>query len=126
VWIDVPLGYVFHPMNAFYRADGTVVIDVCTYESMFATDVLGPFGDGALGRLERWELSPERRTCTVDVVDPTPNEFPRHRGSVGLTDYRYGYCAAPSLVPGEGWPTLKHDLVTGARQVFDHGPHRAG
>jgi carotenoid cleavage dioxygenase len=23
------------------------------------------------------------------------------------------------------WPTVKHDLVTGARQVFDHGPGRA-
>jgi carotenoid cleavage dioxygenase len=23
-----------------------------------------------------------------------------------------------------GWPTIKHDLVTGERRVFDHGPGR--
>ncbi|HWL44083.1 MAG TPA: carotenoid oxygenase family protein [Ilumatobacter sp.] len=125
VWVDVPLGYVFHPMNAFERADGTVVIDVCNYDSMFATDLLGPFGDGGLGRLERWELSPARRTCSVTLIDATSNEFPRHRGSVGLQEYRYGYCASPSLVAGEGWPTLKHDLVSGERHSFDHGPGRA-
>lgn len=124
VWIDVPLGYVFHPMNAFDRADGTVVIDLCVYDRMFDTDILGPFGDG-LARLERWELDPARRTCSTTVVDPGSNEFPRHRGSVGLTEYRYGYCAGIAGDTRSGWPTLKHDLVTGERRTFDHGPGRA-
>jgi carotenoid cleavage dioxygenase len=124
VWVDVPLGYAFHPMNAFERPDGTVVIDLCTYEKMFDADIHGPFGDG-LARLDRWEISPSLRTCATTVIDPTPNEFPRHRGSVGLQEHRYGYCAAPSLDPRAGWPTLKHDLVTGERRVFDHGPGRA-
>ena len=28
-------------------------------------------------------------------------------------------------MPGEAWPTLKHDLKTGERSVFDHGQGRA-
>lgn len=124
VWVDIPLGYVFHPMNAFDRADGTLVIDVCNYRSMFADDVYGPFGDG-FARLERWEIDPIRRTCAVSVVDEARSEFPTHRGSVGCREYRYGYAASPGPDAAAGWPTFKYDLTTGTRRVFDHGPGRA-
>ena len=124
IWIDVPLGYVFHPMNAFDDGD-RVVVDLCRYERMFDEDVLGPFGDGGQARLERWELDPQRRTVSTTVVDERANEFPRHRGSLSTKPYRYGYCASPSVDDGTGWPTLKHDLQTGRRWAFDHGPGRA-
>jgi carotenoid cleavage dioxygenase len=123
-WIDVPLGYVFHPMNAHDAADGQVVIDLCRYERMFDQDVLGPFGDG-MARLERWTLDPARRTVSIDVVDERANEFPRHRGSLTGKPYRYGYCTEPSAEEGVGWPTVKHDLHTGERVAYDHGPGRA-
>jgi len=58
IWIDVPLGYAFHPVNAYDAADGSVVIDICMYDRMFDRDVLGPFGDDSLARLERWVLNP--------------------------------------------------------------------
>ncbi|MEM7337591.1 MAG: carotenoid oxygenase family protein [Actinomycetota bacterium] len=128
VWIDVPPGYCFHPLNSF-DVDATadsgekVVIDLCVYDKMFDQDLLGPFEN--MARLERWELDVNRRDASVTVIDETPNEFPRHRGSLSTKPYRYGYCASPSTSPGDGWPTLKHDLETGARQVFDHGPGRA-
>ncbi|MGI9616201.1 MAG: carotenoid oxygenase family protein [Acidimicrobiales bacterium] len=129
IWIDVPLGYAFHPLNAFDQADGSVVIDLCVYDKMFHHDRLGPFGDGGLARLERWVLNPSTRTASITVIDETANEFPRHRGSLTAKPYRYGYCASPALGDdGEfvgGWPTLKHDLETGARTVFDHGKGRA-
>ena len=125
VWIDVPLGYSFHPMNAYDTPDGRVVIDLCQYDQMFDQDILGPFGDRSFGRLERWEIDPAHRTVSVTVVDATANEFPRHRGSLTARPYRYGYCASPTSDPTAGWPTLKHDLHTGARSVFDHGPGRA-
>lgn len=125
VWIDVPNGYSFHPMNAYDTADGKVVIDLCQYDQMFEQDVRGPFDDRGLGRLERWELDPIRRTSSVTVIDASANEFPRHRGSLTAKPYRYGYCASPSQDPRAGWPTLKHDLQTGERQVFDHGAGRA-
>jgi 8'-apo-carotenoid 13,14-cleaving dioxygenase len=124
VWVDVPLGYSFHPLNSYDAADGSVVIDLCVYDRMFDTDILGPFGDG-MARLERWVVNPSTRSTSVTVIDETPNEFPRHRGSLTASAHRYGYCAQPSADPTDGWPTLKHDLVTGERTVFDHGPGRA-
>jgi carotenoid cleavage dioxygenase len=125
VWVDLPLGYAFHPMNAYDTPDGRVVIDICNYDVMFDQDILGPFGDVGLARLERWEINPTSRSATTTVIDETPNEFPRHRGALTAKPYRYGYCAQPSTTDGEGWPTLKHDLQTGQRFVFDHGPGRA-
>ncbi len=124
-WVDAPLCYSFHPLNAYDTEDGKVVVDLCVYDTMFAAEILGPFGDG-VGRLERWVVDHAERTCSVTVVDERSNEFPRHRGSLTGKEHRYGYCASPSVTPGEGWPTLKHDLARGSSEVFDHGPGRAG
>ncbi len=125
IWVDVPLGYCFHPLNAYDTPDGGVVLDLCIYDVMFDKDPNGPFERPALSRLERWEISPANRTVSATVIDASPNEFPRHRGSVAGKPYRYGYCGAPSVDPTVSWPTLKHDLETGQRLVFDHGPGRA-
>ncbi len=125
VWVEVPLGYSFHPLNAYDAPDGSVVIDLCVYDRMFDTDILGPFGDG-MARLERWVIRPSTRTMSATVIDPSPNEFPRHRGSLTAKPYRFGYCASPDVSSETAaWPTLKHDLVTGTRTIFDHGPGRA-
>ncbi len=123
IWIDVPLGYSFHPMNAYDRADGGVVLDLCVFDKMFDADILGPFEN--LPRLERWELDPTRRQASVTVIDESPNEFPRTRGPVATKPYRYGYCTGVSNRPGGRWTTIKHDLVSGTRHEFDHGPGRA-
>ncbi len=122
VWVEVPESYVFHPLNAYDDADGNVVIDLCVYDRMFSSDILGPFGD-TLSRLERWTLSPTARTCRVDVIDDQPVEFPRHRGSVTGKPYRFGYATSPT--PDKPWQTLKFDVQTGLRQAFDHGPGRS-
>lgn len=123
VWVDVPISYCFHPMNAFDTPDGRVVIDLCVYDRMFDVDIRGPFGDN-LARLERWEIDVQRRTCSTTVVDASPSEFPRHRGSLTGKPYRFGYAAAASGEPE--WPTLKYDLHTGERTVFHHGHGRGG
>jgi 8'-apo-carotenoid 13,14-cleaving dioxygenase len=123
VWIDVPVGYVFHPLNAYDATDGTVVIDVCFYDRMMRDDLNGPFGD-SLPRLVRWQVNPTTRQVHVTTIDERVNEFPRHRGSMTGKPYRFGYCA--QVDPNSmHWPTVKHDLVTGHRDVFDHGPGRA-
>ncbi|HEY8492462.1 MAG TPA: carotenoid oxygenase family protein, partial [Myxococcota bacterium] len=41
-WFEVPLCYVFHPLNAYETADGQVVLDVCRHPKMFASDLNGP------------------------------------------------------------------------------------
>lgn len=122
VWIDVPICYSYHPMNAYDAPDGSVVIDLCVYDRMFDGDILGPFGDG-FARLERWVLNPTARTCSTTVIDTDRVEFPRHRGSLTGKPYRYGYCANVGL--DANWPTLKYDLSTGERWRFDHGPGRS-
>lgn len=123
-WIEAPLGYAYHPLNAFDAADGSVVIDLCLYERMFDRDRQGALGDG-MARLERWVIDPSRGSLSATVIDRSPNEFPRIRESLVGREHRYGYCASPGTAPGEGWPTLKHDFRTGERLVFDHGPGRA-
>ena len=126
VWVEAPLCYSFHPMNAFDVVggpdDGKVVIDLCVYDRMFDTDLLGPFGDG-FARLERWTVDPVSRTVSTAVIDDARTEFPRHRGSLTAKPYRYGYCASPDSSPT--WPTFKYDLQTGEKQVFDHGAGRS-
>jgi 8'-apo-carotenoid 13,14-cleaving dioxygenase len=123
VWIEAPICYSFHPLNAYDAPDGSVVIDLCVYDVMFKDDILGPFE--SLARLERWVLNPATGTMSATVVDSAANEFPRHRGSLTAKPYRYGYCASPSTDPTVGWPTLKHDLQTGQKWTFDHGVGRA-
>lgn len=123
-WIDVPLGYSYHPMNAFDAPNGDVVIDLCVYARMFDQDRAGPFGD-TFARLERWTLDPASRAVSVQLIDDRPNEFPRHRESLSTQVYRYGYTVSPSNDDHTGWPTVKHDLDTGERREFDHGPGRA-
>jgi carotenoid cleavage dioxygenase len=61
---------------------------------------------------------------SVTNIDDSVNEFPRHRGSLTGKPYRFGYCAMPDP-DSMHWPTVKHDLVTGERKIFDHGPTRA-
>jgi 8'-apo-carotenoid 13,14-cleaving dioxygenase len=118
VWIDVPLCYAFHPMNAYDRADGSVVIDICRYEKIFHNDVNGPFGD-SLPTLERWELNPATRKSSVTVIDDSPQEFPRHAYKVGSQEYRYGYTAG--VATDNLGATIKHDLKTGERTSYDYG-----
>lgn len=121
IWVDVPVCYSFHPLNAYDRADGTVVIDLCVYDRMFEHDVVGPFGD-SLPRLERWEISPKLRKCSVTVIDESPQEFPRHAHVVGTREHRFGYAAGVGTE--RLGATLKHDLVSGTRWSYDYGPGR--
>ena len=123
IWIDAPLGYCFHPVNA-YDDDGSVVIDLCLYDRMFDTDVAGPFGDG-VARLERWVIDPVARSLRTTVVDERANEFPRVANAVATRRHRYAYTVEPSVDPQAGWATVKHDLTTGERRAVDHGPGRA-
>ena len=125
VWIDAPLGYSFHPMNAFDDPNGNVVIDLCVYDRMFDQDKAGPFFGDSMARLERWTLNPSGRSISTQVIDERPNEFPRHRDSLSTQPYRFGYSVSPSPETMVGWPTLKHDLETGERWSFDHGAGRA-
>ncbi len=123
VWIDLDPCFVFHVANAFDAADGTVVLDVIAYATMFAS---GASGLDALGQLERWTVDLAARRLSRRVIDPTPQEFPRIDERRCGQDYRYAYTVA---VPPDGNPQLtgatriyKHDLAGGGRcQVHEFG-----
>jgi len=125
-WCEVPLGYVFHPLNAYDDDDGTVVVDLCRYERMFHTDRQGPFGDGT-STLDRWRIDPVSGRVSVDRIDGRAHEFPRHDPRVAGRRHRYAYTA--SVLPGSAalhGPTYKTDVDTGRVEVIDHGPGRGG
>ncbi len=126
IWCDVDPCFVFHPLNAYDAPDGTVVVDLCRYERMFATDVLGPFGD-SLATFDRWVIDPVAKRVRETRLDDRPQEFPRHNPRVGLRRHRYGYTSevAPSTTNLHG-ATIKIDVETGATETHDYGPGRGG
>ncbi len=125
IWCVVEPCFVFHVANSFDREDGQVVLDVIAYPTMFAS---GGGGLDALGRLERWTVDPAARRVSRQVIDETPQEFPRIDERRFGQAYRYAYTVC---VPPDGNPQLagatrlyKHDLQAGRRQVHEFGDGR--
>ncbi|MBC9033035.1 carotenoid oxygenase family protein [Sphingomonas sp. JC676] len=126
LWCPVEPGFAFHVVNAYDRADGKVVIDLCVYDSMFSDGAHGP--DARSRGLERWTVDPETRSVAVRTIDASPQEFPRLDERRFGQAYRYAYTMALPAEPaarflGES-KLYRHDLETGARQVHDFGVGR--
>ena len=122
VWCDVDPCYVFHVANSFDAASGTVVVDCAVYETMYAEGPDGPNGK-PLG-LERWTIDPATGKVRRDVLDASPQEFPRPDERFFGQPYRYAWSLA---LPGEDAflgeaPIYRHDFQTGERQAHDFGP----
>ena len=114
IWCPVQPGYVFHPMNAYDREDGSVVMDLCRYERMFEGGGIGPFA-GSPATLDRWIIDPDSRHVDEQRIDDRGQEFPRCHPGFVARPYRYGYCVGV----GEGFAgLLKHDLLTGRAEEF--------
>ena len=122
VWCDLDPCFVFHVANGYDDSDGTVILDVIAYPTMFASTRNSL---DAIGQLERWTIDPRTRHVSRRTLDATPQEFPRiDERRFGLS-YRYCYTVA---VPPDGNPQLtgatrlyKHDLATGERRTRDFG-----
>ena len=126
VWCDAPIGYAFHPVNAYDTSDGGVIVDLCVYDRMFDDDHNGPFGD-SLATLHRWSIDPIGRTVGDEIISGVHQDFPRHDPRLGGQQYRYAYTA--SLTPDCGGihgPTHKIDVDSGRLESHDHGPGRGG
>lgn len=120
-WIDVPLCYVFHPLNAYDLPDGKVVLDVIRHERMFDRDKLGPTeGPPAL---ERWTLDPATNTTRTERIEDRGHEFPRHDERRIGKPIRYGYTAAFGGEATHG-PLYKHDLERRSTEVHQEGKDR--
>ena len=125
IWCELDPCFVFHVANAFDGEDGSVTLDIIVYATMFAS---GASGLDALGRLERWTIDPTTRCVARQVIDATPQEFPRIDERRFGQRHRYAYTVA---VPPDGDPQLrgatqlyKHDLEMGGRKVHEFGEGR--
>lgn len=126
-WASLPEPcYVFHGVNA-HRGDGEVVLDVCRLSSMFDRDGTGSLG-GEL-TLNRWTVRDGDPAVHDEILvdaDDDPGELPSRSPAVVGRPHRYGYLVQNR--PAEGTVDLggviKHDFRTGARTVWDPGPHR--
>lgn len=126
IWCDSDLCYVFHPCNAFDNEDGTVMLDVCVYDSVFDGANHGP--EAASITFERWCIDPAMHRVSRSVIDSAPQEFPRINETRTSLPYRYAYTL---VLPKNDEPSdlehgrlLKHDLEAGTRQIHDFGVGR--
>jgi carotenoid cleavage dioxygenase-like enzyme len=126
IWCEVAPCYVFHPLNAFDAADGTVVVDVCRYDSLMVDDRNGPFTEKP-ATFDRWVINPATRTVTETQIDDLPQEFPRHNPRVGLKEHRFGYTSElrPESENLHG-VVSKFDLTAGSIERHDFGFGRGG
>ena len=94
IWVDLPECYSFHPMNAYDDADGNVVIDLVRLRLGCSTRPHRPVRGQPRPRWSAGRSTRPTRHASIDVIDATPQEFPRVRGSLTARPYRYGYAAA--------------------------------
>ncbi len=121
IWCAVEPCYVFHAVNAYDAADGTVIMDVVVHDRMFSSHKVGP--DSRRGGLERWIVDPQAKSVRRIAIDRTPQEFPRPDERRFGLPYRYAYTMALTG-PFLGACLFKHDMETGTRLIHDFGPGR--
>ncbi len=123
VWCDVDPCYVFHPCNAYERADGKIVLDVVAHAKMFEHSRIGP--NAETSAFERWTIDLDARSVQRRVIDSTPQEFPRPDERRIGQPYRFAYTAGLQRDQAGEFAgashLIRHDLQTGARCVHDFG-----
>ncbi|MFF5075607.1 carotenoid oxygenase family protein [Actinoplanes sp. NPDC000266] len=135
-WVEAPRGFVFHVLNAFDNADGSLTMDVVRYREVFAHDVRGP-GDTP-PELARWTVDPARGTVKEELISDYRVEFPRIDPALTGRRHRYGWFAGFSAHglkitddvdrdPAGGFgtgPLIKVDTETGTTTLHEYGAGR--
>ena len=122
-WHDVAPCYVFHPLNAFDDADGTVVVDVVRYPELWRGTSTAPATRPAL---HRWRVDLAARRVREQPLDDRAVEFPRcDERRVGLPN-RYGYAVYTenAVDRSTGTSLIKYDLAGSGAVTHDFGPGR--
>lgn len=126
IWCAVDPAYVFHVANAYDAPDGTVVMDVCAYDTMFADGFQGP--NGTPRGLERWTIDPVTQSVAIRTIDSTAQDFPRPDDRRFGQPYRYAYTMALGDTTQDEFvgasALYKHDLANSTRQTHDFGSGR--
>ena len=123
-WVDVPLGFAFHGLNA-HRDGDDVVVHIHRLEQAF-----GPKGDLVPSHLTEWRIGTAGKDLTFSerrVTDRSmdlPSHDRRHTGR----QTRHGWFATTTLGSSEYGFELAGichlDLKTGKEDVWNPGPGR--
>lgn len=122
VWCALDPCFVFHTVNSYDREDGRVVMDALVHDRMFWRSAAGPNSQRCA--LERWTIDPGSGRVERQVIDPSPQEFPRIDDRRQTLPHRYVYTMAMSE-HFLGHALYKHDLLHGMRSThaFPEGRH---
>ena len=122
-WFTGDPCYVFHPMNAFNDADGSVVCDMVKYDvaPLFPKPDGSPTGAKSPdAKLVRWrfDLAGRSEGFSEEALDDRPAEFPRLDERFSMLPYRHGYLnSTPGLAGAraddERWGLSHLDHQTG-------------
>ncbi len=128
IWCDVDPCYLFHVANTFQNSDGSVTIDCCAYETMFAHGPDGPNGDPC--GFERWHVDPATKRVTRTTTDRAPQEFPRIDERFFGQPYRHAWVVSQ---PGETVSNFvaenalfHYDMETGQKKTHHFGQDMVG
>ena len=128
IWCDVDPCYVFHVANSFQNADGSVTIDLCAYESMFAHGPDGP--NGIPCGFERWRVDPLHQQVTREAIDPSPQEFPRVDERFFGQPYHHAWVVSQPSDTVSNFATdnrlYHHNVRTGDRRSYRFGDGLVG
>ncbi len=135
-WFDASSCYVFHVLGGYDRPDGSVVVDVVRYDTVFRDELRAPADSPPA--LARWTIHPDGATVGEEVITDRSVEFPRTDPALVGRPHRYGWFSGfgqrglvlsddvtRSRVEGfETGPLVKVDTLNGETTVHDLGPGR--
>lgn len=117
-WVEIDSCYIFHPLNAYDLADGTVVLDAARHEKMFDLEQRGP--NEGFPTLDRWILNPQSGKAKHERIDDRPQEFPRINESLIGMKHEFGYFAGISDVFKQA-DLIKQNLIKRKTEVRHDG-----
>jgi carotenoid cleavage dioxygenase len=123
VWFDVDPCFAFHTANAYDQPDGSVILDLITYPTMFDGSRNGP--ENTQSAFERWHLSPATGTVKRSTFSDFAQEFPRVDERRTGQPYRYAYTIGLDIAAKTTQPLYRLDTHTGAIAEHVFGPHHA-
>lgn len=116
-WFDVDPCYVFHTVNAFDDADGSVVVDVARYRELWRQDS-SRFANDAV--LWRWRFCADG-SVVEGQFDDRAIEFPRVDDALTGLPHRFSYSVATF---GDDNDILKADHQSGSTSAHRFGADR--
>ncbi len=135
-WFDAPRCYAFHVLNAYDQPDGSLIVDLVRYDTVFRDELRAP-ADGPPS-LARWTIDPALGTVSEQIISDRSIEFPRIDPGLVGRPHRYGWFAGfgtgglvhaddvtRSKVDGfDTGPLIKVDTTTGGTTMHDYGTGR--